>query len=208
MTKLTWRSWVSWTGNSETWKTGNSYLNFVLQACYILDRKLIEDDDPTDPATVSKTVDVQKYGLPDGTRFVRSVGPTERQFQLILHSVSFNAPGSMSTDHNPYNALVLKSSFPSQQQWEAVSFVLTQITNARLTYMMVTAEQQHRRRAKLKLKGPFYCTYALARLRCNVIVLRYPTCFVPPPCKSIYRVYITKQANITPLRPSFLLTAP
>ena len=64
-----------------------------------------------------------------------------------------------------------------------------------LTYMMGSAKQ-HRRRAKADVCFIlFYRTYALARLRSHVIVLRWPYAFVHPSCKSIYRVYITKQAK-------------
>ena len=53
-----------------------------------------------------------------------------------------------------------------------------------LTYTMGTAEQQHRRRAKADRA----CDVML--LFCGIVIV-----FVRPSCKSIYRVYIIKQAN-------------
>ena len=41
-----------------------------LQACYVSEQKLKEDDDPTSPDSVSATVNIEKYALPDGTRYV------------------------------------------------------------------------------------------------------------------------------------------
>ena len=40
------------------------------QACYVSEQKLKEDDDPTSPDSVSATVNIEKYALPDGTRYV------------------------------------------------------------------------------------------------------------------------------------------
>ena len=63
-----------------------------------------------------------------------------------------------------------------------------------LTYMMGTAEQQRRRRAKV------WCLRVHRQMparACDVMLLFCGILleFVRPSCKSIYRIYITKQAN-------------
>ena len=68
-----------------------------------------------------------------------------------------------------------------------------------LTYMMGTVEQQHRRRAKAEV-FLLYGNYFIVRMPSRARDVMLPFCgihhiFVRPSRKSIYRVYITKQAE-------------